>query len=92
MKSEVNSCNAEPRILYCYECHKLFEFSLGEQAFYKRKKLKTPEHCPACRAKRKMRFSDPYYGWEGTMGAPSHAKTGHARVHYAPYIVGGMRG
>ena len=55
-------------------------------------KLNTPRHCPKCRKLRKDRYADPYYGWKGTMCAPAHVTSGHTRIHYAPYIVGGMRG
>lgn len=35
---------------------------------------------------------DPYEGWESTFGAPVPAKRGHKRVHYYPYMIGGLRG
>ncbi len=82
----------QTKTLYCYECHKLFVFSFGEQSFYQKMKLNTPRHCPKCRKLRKDRYADPYYGWKGTMCAPAHVTSGHTRIHYAPYIVGGMRG
>lgn len=82
----------ETRTLYCNDCHRLFKFTAGEQNFYQKMKLATPCHCPECREKRRERYGDPNFGWAGTMCAPTHTKPGHTRVHYAPYVVGGLRG
>ena len=81
----------ETRYLYCSECHRLFQFTGGEQAFYLKMGLSTPKRCPRCRKEKKARYADPYNGWENTMSAPSHTKPGHTRVHYPPHVVGGFR-
>lgn len=73
----------------CWYCHQPFHLSLGEQQFFLSRGLKTPRRCPACRQRRK---ADPYDGWEETMRTGYKKPTHHTRVHYAPYVVGGMRG
>jgi len=40
-------------ILTCKVCGVKFEFSEGEQAFYKDRALDPPKRCPECRAKKR---------------------------------------
>ncbi len=77
--------------LYCRDCHQVFEFSEGEQAFYTSKRWASPIRCPECRKANKAHRSDPYFGFESTMGCGYALKSRHTRVHYPPHVVGGFR-
>lgn len=42
------------KVVKCIECHNEFALSIGEQEFYKSKKLLEPKRCPSCRRLRKL--------------------------------------
>lgn len=75
----------------CRRCRRYFYLSADEQKRYRERGHVPPEHCPVCRTYRREN-RDPYEGWEGTMAPAFQRKKRHSRVHYAPYVVGGMRG
>lgn len=78
------------RIL-CSDCFALFEYTDNEQAFFESRGWKKPIRCPICRQKNKQKHSDPYFGWESSMGYGGSLRHRHTRVHYAPHVVGGFR-
>ena len=41
-------------IIHCVDCQTGFEFTEGEEKFYKEKGFEVPKRCPKCRARRKM--------------------------------------
>ena len=47
--------NEESKILSCKECGTDFEFTLGEQTFYKDKNFPDPVRCIPCRKTKKDR-------------------------------------
>ena len=73
----------------CVDCKRDFEFTDGEQEFYKEKKLKPPKRCKLCRQKRKS--ASRYEGWRETMVSNNCRKPRRHRVHYPPHIVGGFK-
>lgn len=42
--------------LECKDCKRLFEFTEGEQTFYKENLLHPPKRCPVCRLEKKIRY------------------------------------
>ena len=79
----------EERVLYCYDCHKLFVFSIEEQSHFSSKGWDTPCRCPSCRKAKRERIKNPYAGWQSTMMHSSGARRGHHRVQYSGIILAG---
>lgn len=79
------------QVFFCRQCHRTFTMSESEQQHFKIKGWAMPAHCPACRKMRRDN-RDPYEGWERTMMPEYQKKKRHTRIHYAPYVVGGLRG
>ena len=48
------------KLLTCIDCGDTFEFTPGEQEFYKLKKLATPKRCKACRKAKKAAQKNDY--------------------------------
>lgn len=44
----------EDKTLDCVDCKRQFVFTIGEQSFYKDRKLTPPKRCPDCRAAKKL--------------------------------------
>jgi rubrerythrin len=44
---------AKDKNLVCKDCGTVFNFTIGEQAYYLAKMLSTPRRCPACRKRRR---------------------------------------
>jgi hypothetical protein len=40
-------------LIQCLECRNVFEFTQGEQEFFKLKGFHIPKRCPVCREKRR---------------------------------------
>lgn len=55
IKKEVNKILNDKyrRLLTCQDCHQPFEFSYGEQQYYKERSLGDPTRCKDCREKRR---------------------------------------
>lgn len=43
--------------LECKDCKRTFDFSEGEQAFFKEHLLHPPKRCPVCRLEKKQKYS-----------------------------------
>ncbi len=43
----------EDILITCVDCKKGFDFTVGEQEFYKEKEYSKPKRCKSCRAARK---------------------------------------
>ena len=46
--------NIKPKILTCKICGVEFNWSVGEQQFYRDRELQEPKRCPECRVKREV--------------------------------------
>jgi len=46
------------KTITCIGCGRPFDFSSGEQEFFKKKDFNDPKRCPQCRAKRKQEKFD----------------------------------
>jgi len=42
----------------CKDCQIPFEFTAGEQEFYRENSLNPPKRCPVCRLKKKQRYAE----------------------------------
>jgi len=49
----MDSEDVRDQILKCHDCGDAFLWSVGEQRFYKSKRLAVPKRCPSCRERRK---------------------------------------
>ena len=44
--------------IICKDCEMPFEFTAGEQEFYRENSLNPPKRCPVCRIRKKQRYAD----------------------------------
>lgn len=77
--------------IICVSCGKEFRFGKKKQQIYSKKGFKLPKHCGVCQKQRKAERESPYYGLSEAFSNYAPCKKRHLRVHYAPYITGGMR-
>jgi hypothetical protein len=67
--------NLIPRDLKCQICNDFFEFSTGEQLFYKRKGFKDPIRCSSCRENKKRNRDDNGKGTHQEIGVWENGKS-----------------
>jgi len=53
MSKEKNINNLEDEIITCCDCGEFFLWTVGEQRYYKSKKLSPPRRCKHCRDERR---------------------------------------
>lgn len=44
--------------IICKDCEIPFEFTAGEQEFYRENGLNPPKRCPVCRIRKKQRYAE----------------------------------
>lgn len=79
------------KYIQCKECTRIFAFPEKDQEIFRLRDWVAPVRCTRCREIAKERRSDPYWGWQSTMGGAFPAKKGHRRVNYSVHVVGGFR-
>ena len=79
------------KYIQCKECTRVFTFPEEDQKAFSLRGWVAPVRCARCRAIAKKRRSDPYWGWQSTMGGSLPARKGHRRVNYPVHVVGGFR-
>ena len=79
------------KYIQCKECTRVFAFSQTDQEDFCRRGWHEPVRCARCREIAKKRRSDPYWGWESTIGSSASMKKRHRRVNYPAHVVGGFR-
>ncbi len=75
----------------CKSCGYVFTLTKSEIQFYESKGYNIPKRCASCREKNRQEKADPYYGIYEAIANYTPLKKRRQRVHYAPYIVGGLR-
>ena len=63
----MNESATESIELECKDCKRMFDFSEGEQTFFKEHLLHPPKRCPVCRLEKKQKYNkinDNAYGNE----------------------------
>ena len=79
------------KYLQCKECTKIFSYPESQQQDYRKRGWPAPVRCTRCQQISKERRSNPYWGWESTMGSSASMKKRHRRVNYPAHVVGGFR-
>lgn len=77
--------------ILCKSCGCIFTLTKNQIRFYEEKGWQIPKNCVFCRKINRQERSDPYYGLEEAVANYIPLKRRRQRVHYKPYIVGGMR-
>ena len=77
----------------CKSCGCIFVLTEKQIKYYSDREWQLPKHCVMCReTKRQEREKEEiYYGLEEAFANYMPLKKRRQRVHYSPYIVGGMR-
>jgi hypothetical protein len=57
----------------CVDCGNRFEWSYGEQRYYREHNLVAPKHCPSCRSRRRAERDDGMRGFSGPAAQPKPA-------------------
>ena len=52
-KEEMKGNELKEETLYCVDCDVAFQFTVGEQAYFRSKGLSVPKRCPECRKRRR---------------------------------------
>lgn len=52
----MNETETESIMLECKDCHEPFEFTAGEQEYFKQNGLNPPKRCPMCRLAKRRRY------------------------------------